>query len=176
MSIGKTMLGRRHVLPSVVSSLTELQIEGTFPSGTYLVTVHHPISSDDGDLEKALYGSFLPVPSKDAFPLVDPAEYDAKKMPGAVVPVKEGKIVLNPGRKRISLKVTSKGDRPIQVNHILRFLLTYLAIRRSDPTIISLKQIHNLNLIALKPMATVSILLPVPLFVSSQETPRPFSW
>jgi urease len=115
MSLGKTMLGRRHVLPSVVSSLTELQIEGTFPSGTYLVTVHHPISSDDGDLEKALYGSFLPVPSKEAFPLVDPSEYEAKKMPGAVVPVKEGKIVLNPGRKRVSLKVTSKGDRPIQV-------------------------------------------------------------
>ena len=115
MSLGKTMLGRRHVLPSVVSSLTELQIEGTFPSGTYLVTVHHPISSDDGDLEKALYGSFLPVPSKEAFALVDSAEYEPKKMPGAVVPVKEGKIVLNKGRKRISLKVTSKGDRPIQV-------------------------------------------------------------
>ncbi len=115
MSLGKTMLGRRHVLPSVVSSLTELQIEGTFPSGTYLVTVHHPISSDDGDLEKALYGSFLPVPSKEEFALVDSAEYEPKKMPGAVVPVKEGKIVLNKGRKRISLKVTSKGDRPIQV-------------------------------------------------------------
>jgi urease len=117
MSIGKTMLGRRHVLPSVVSSLTELQIEGTFPSGTYLVTVHHPISSNDGDLEKALYGSFLPIPSKDAFTLVDPAEYEAEKMPGAIVTVKEGKIVLNPGRKRVSLKVTSKGDRPIQVKY-----------------------------------------------------------
>src|ERR1700749_2708591 len=115
MGIGKTMLGRRHVLPSVVNSLAELQIEGTFPTGTYLVTVHHPISSDDGDLEKALYGSFLPVPSKEAFALVDPADYEAKKMPGAVVPVKDGKIVLNQGRKRISLKVTSKGDRPIQV-------------------------------------------------------------
>ena len=115
MSIGKTMLGRRHVMPSVISTLTELQIEGTFPSGTYLVTVHHPISSDDGDLEKALYGSFLPVPSKDAFALPDPSEYDANKMPGAVIPVKEGKIVLNEGRKRIQLKVTSKGDRPIQV-------------------------------------------------------------
>ncbi|OAP58601.1 urease [Fonsecaea erecta] len=115
MSIGKTMLGRRHVLPSVISTLTELQVEGTFKTGTYLVTVHHPISSDDGDLEKALYGSFLPVPSKDAFPLPDESEYDAKKMPGAVIPVKEGKITLNEGRKRIQLKVTSKGDRPIQV-------------------------------------------------------------
>ena len=116
MSIGKTMLGRRHVQPAVVSTLTELMVEGTFPTGTYLVTVHHPISSDDGDLEKALYGSFLPIPSQDLFSLVDTAEYEPTKMPGAVVVVKEAKnIVLHGGRKRIKLKVTSKGDRPIQV-------------------------------------------------------------
>lgn len=75
MSLGKTMLGRRHVLPSVPATLTELQVEGTFPTGTYLVTVHNPVSSDDGDLEKALYGSFLPVPDKEAFPLAQPDEY-----------------------------------------------------------------------------------------------------
>ena len=115
MSIGKTMLGRRHVQASVVTSLEELMVEGTFPSGTYLVTVHHPISSDDGDLEKALYGSFLPIPPKDLFPLPDPKEYDGHMMPGAVVPVKEGRIVLKEGRKRIKLKIISKGDRPIQV-------------------------------------------------------------
>lgn len=114
MSIGKTMLGRRHVLPSVLSSLTQLMVEGTFPSGTYLVTVHHPIGSEDGDLEKALYGSFLPIPSKDLFPLPDPTEYDRMKMSGAVKTV-EGKITLYEGRKRLKLKVTSKGDRPIQV-------------------------------------------------------------
>ena len=115
MSIGKTMLGRRHVLPSVVTSLAELMVEGTFPSGTYLVTVHHPVSSDDGDLEKALYGSFLPIPSRDLFPLADPEEYEPQKAPGAVFPVKEGRVVMHEGRKRIRLKVTSKGDRPIQV-------------------------------------------------------------
>lgn len=122
MSIGKTMLGRRHVLPSVLSTLVSIQIEGTFTTGTYLVTVHHPISSDDGDLAKALYGSFLPVPSKHAFNLPDLSEYEPEKAPGAVIPVKEGKITLNEGRKRISLKVVSKGDRPIQVwryRHIL---------------------------------------------------------
>ena len=115
MSIGKTMLGRRHVLPSVVSSLAELMVEGTFPCGTYLVTVHHPISSDDGDLEKALYGSFLPIPAKDLFKLPDPKEYDTEKTPGIVVPVKEGKITMKEGRKRMMLKVVSKGDRPVQV-------------------------------------------------------------
>lgn len=115
MSIGKTMLGRRHVLPAVVSSLTELMVEGTFPSGTYLVTVHNPISSDDGDLDKALYGSFLPTPDKDLFPLPNPTEYDDQNMPGNVTLAKEGNIVLRKGRKRIKLKVVSKGDRPIQV-------------------------------------------------------------
>lgn len=115
MSIGKTMLGRRHVLPSVASSLVELQVEGTFPTGTYLVTVHHPISTDDGDLEKALYGSFLPIPPSDAFPLVNPTDYEPGNQPGAVVAVKNSRITLNEGRKRIRLKVMSKGDRPIQV-------------------------------------------------------------
>lgn len=116
MSIGKTMLGRRHVLPSVVATLVELQVEGTFPSGTYLVTVHHPISSDDGDLERALYGSFLPVPHREAFPEPDPDDYLPEKMPGAVIPVKHARVELNDGRKRIRLKVMSKGDRPIQVS------------------------------------------------------------
>jgi len=117
MAIGKTMLGRRHVLPSVVSSLAELMVEGTFPSGTYLVTVHHPISSDHGDLEKALYGSFLPIPDTNLFPLPDPKRYDRRRMPGAVIPVKEGNIIVKGGRRRIKLKVVSKGDRPIQVQH-----------------------------------------------------------
>ena len=42
--------------------VTEVQVEGTFPDGTKLVTVHHPIVAEHGDLELALYGSFLPVP------------------------------------------------------------------------------------------------------------------
>ncbi|GAB7355148.1 hypothetical protein MBLNU459_g5719t1 [Dothideomycetes sp. NU459] len=124
MSLGKTMLGRRHVLPSVVDSLAELQIEGTFPSGTYLVTVHNPISSDDGDLERALYGSFLPIPDKEKFSLAAAEEYEPEKQPGAVVPVKEGRIVLNKDAKRIQLKVVSKGDRPIQVGSHYHFIET----------------------------------------------------
>ncbi|KAE8149654.1 hypothetical protein BDV25DRAFT_172715 [Aspergillus avenaceus] len=122
MSIGKTMLGRRHVLPSVVSTLVELQVEGTFPTGTYLVTVHHPVSSDDGDLEKALYGSFLPIPPADTFPDPNPDDYEPEKMPGAIIPVKHERITLNEGRRRIKLKVMSKGDRPIQVGSHYHFI------------------------------------------------------
>lgn len=114
MSIGATMLGRRHVQPSVTSTLTEIMVEGTFPVGTYLVTVHNPISTNDGSLAKALYGSFLPIPDDALFPMHAESEYEATKMPGALVTVK-GKVVLNEGRRRIKLKVTSKGDRPIQV-------------------------------------------------------------
>jgi urease len=114
MSIGSTMLGRRHVLPSVCTTLTEIMVEGTFPTGTYLVTVHHPIATDDGDLSKALYGSFLPIPDMSMFELPKEEEYSREKQPGAVI-VKSGKIQINEGRKRIRLKVTSRGDRPIQV-------------------------------------------------------------
>ncbi|CAN9112872.1 unnamed protein product [Alternaria alternata] len=126
MSIGTTMLGRRHVQPSVVNSLSALMVEGTFPTGTYLVTVHHPVSTDDGDLEKALYGSFLPVPSNDMFPLPESDVYDDMKQPGAIVAVKgeAGVIKLNEGRKRIKLKVKSMGDRPIQVGSHYHFIET----------------------------------------------------
>ncbi|CAM1504459.1 Fc.00g020500.m01.CDS01 [Cosmosporella sp. VM-42] len=123
MSIGATMLGRRHVMPSVCSTLHEIQVEGTFPSGTYLVTVHNPISSDDGDLRKALYGSFLPVPDEDVFPMAAAEAYEATKQPGAVVTVKS-KVALNENRRRIRLKVTSKGDRPIQVGSHYHFIET----------------------------------------------------
>ena len=124
MSIGTTMLGRRHVLPSVPSTLTELQVEGTFPTGTYLVTVHHPISTTDGNLERALYGSFLPIPSNDLFELPSEGDYEPSQTPGAVVPAADGRIVFNKGRKRIRLQVTSKGDRPIQVGSHYHFIET----------------------------------------------------
>ena len=95
-------------------------VEGTFPTGTYLVTVHSPISSDDGDLAKALYGSFLPIPDMSIFELPKEKEYEATKQPGAVV-IGKGKVGLNKERKQIRLKVTSKGDRPIQVR-LLSFI------------------------------------------------------
>lgn len=125
MSLGTTLLGRRHVLPSVPHTLTELQVEGNFRNGTYLVTVHNPIASDDGDLERALYGSFLPVPEQGKFgwPLEDMSVYEPNAQPGAVVCKKE-RVVLSEGRKRIKLKVTSTGDRPIQVGSHYHFIET----------------------------------------------------
>src|SRR5213595_3897550 len=67
MDLGRTLLGRYQVMDGVPDLVTEVQVEGTFPDGTKLVTVHHPIVADHGDLELALYGSFLPVPDRARF-------------------------------------------------------------------------------------------------------------
>ena len=82
----------------------------------FLVTVHDPICTVDGDLEAALYGSFLPVPSADAFPVINAAEYSREKAPGAIV-VKNDRIRINQGRERVKLRVTNNGDRPVQVRY-----------------------------------------------------------
>ena len=43
MDMGRRMLGRRQVMEGVPEMIHEVQIEGTFPDGTKLVTVHDPI-------------------------------------------------------------------------------------------------------------------------------------
>ena len=115
MHQGTTILGRRHVQPNVVHGLAELMVEGTFPSGTYLVTVHHPIATDDGDLAKALYGSFLPVPGRELFSLPSAEEVEGEGRFGEVRVVKGPRVVLSEGRERRGLRVESVGDRPVQV-------------------------------------------------------------
>src|SRR5580698_9632816 len=42
MDSGRRMLARIHVMAAVPALLAEVQVEGTFPDGTKLVTVHHP--------------------------------------------------------------------------------------------------------------------------------------
>jgi urease subunit gamma len=43
MSLGKTLLGRDQVMEGIPELVQEVQVEATFPDGTKLVTVHHPI-------------------------------------------------------------------------------------------------------------------------------------
>src|SRR5260221_13751101 len=43
MSYGTTLLTRAEVMEGVAEMIPELQVEATFPDGTKLVTVHHPI-------------------------------------------------------------------------------------------------------------------------------------
>jgi urease subunit gamma len=44
MSYGTTLLRRSDVMEGVAEMITEVQVEATFPDGTKLVTVHHPIT------------------------------------------------------------------------------------------------------------------------------------
>jgi urease subunit gamma len=43
MSYGTTLLTRDLVMEGVPEMIDEIQVEATFPDGTKLVTVHHPI-------------------------------------------------------------------------------------------------------------------------------------
>jgi len=43
MSIGPTILPREAVMEGVDDMIGEIQVEGTFPDGTKLVTIHQPI-------------------------------------------------------------------------------------------------------------------------------------
>ena len=43
MGYGATLLQRAEVMEGVAEMIPEIQVEATFPDGTKLVTVHHPI-------------------------------------------------------------------------------------------------------------------------------------
>ena len=43
MSYGSTILTREEVMEGVPELLPDIQVEATFPDGTKLVTVHHPV-------------------------------------------------------------------------------------------------------------------------------------
>jgi urease subunit gamma len=44
MSVGATLLTVDDVMDGVAALIPEIQVEATFPDGTKLVTVHHPIA------------------------------------------------------------------------------------------------------------------------------------
>ena len=44
MESGRSVLTREDVMDGVPEMILEVQVEATFPDGTKLVTVHHPIS------------------------------------------------------------------------------------------------------------------------------------
>src|SRR5580704_13331409 len=95
MSFGSTILTTRDVMPGVAAMLPILQVEGVFPDGTKLVTVHEPIR---------------PAPGAAA----DPLE------PGAIL-AGDGEIELSAGRPRTGVVVINTGDRPIQVGSHYHF-------------------------------------------------------
>jgi urease subunit gamma/beta len=125
MDLGRRILGRVHVMDGVPEMISEVQVEGTFPDGTKLVTIHAPIVLEEVDLTAALYGTFLPVPA--AWTFARSTLAGASDAPGEVL-VAPGTITLNDGRDAIEIVVKSLGDRPIQVGSHYPFAETNRAL------------------------------------------------
>lgn len=103
ISSGSTILTTDDVMSGVAAMLPILQVEGVFPDGTKLVTVHEPIRPSPGAA-------------------ADPLE------PGAITAA-EGEIELSAGRPRASLTVVNTGDRPVQVGSHYHFFEVNKALR-----------------------------------------------
>jgi len=123
MDRGRQLLGHNQVMPGVPEMIYDVQVEGTFPDGSKLVTVHHPIASENGDLKLALHGSFLPVPDVSIFRSVA-----AEPVPGSTE-IRDGEIELNAGRRTVEIPVTNFGDRPIQVGSHYHFIETNASLK-----------------------------------------------
>jgi urease subunit gamma/beta len=124
MDLGRQLLGSEDVADGVPEMIHEVQVEGTFPDGTKLVTVHHPIASACGDRSLALYGSFIesPAPIPVGTAAIATAGAAGEVLAGA------GSVALNDGRETVELAVTNKGDRPIQVGSHYHFVETNRAL------------------------------------------------
>jgi urease subunit gamma/beta len=123
MNLGRQLLGRNQVMSGVPEMIHDVQVEGTFPDGSKLVTVHLPIASENGNLTLALHGSFLPVPDVSVFNSIAD-----EPVPGACE-IKDSEIELNVGRATAEIPVTNLGDRPIQVGSHYHFIETNAALQ-----------------------------------------------
>jgi urease subunit gamma/beta len=123
MDLGRQLLGRSDVAEGVAEMIDEVQVEGTFPDGTKLVTVHHPIVAEHGDRSLALYGSFLAAAGTAADR--PPIALDG---PAGEVLTAHGELTLNADRAAVQMEVANRGDRPIQVGSHYHFVETNRAL------------------------------------------------
>ena len=123
MDKGKKLLGLSDVMSGVADMIDEVQVEGTFPDGTKLVTVHQPICNENGSEELALYGSGL---TRNA--TVSSPDNACCGNPGETM-VENTEIILNEDRNGISLTVTNMGDRPVQVGSHYPFFETNSSLK-----------------------------------------------
>jgi urease subunit gamma/beta len=122
MDKGKQLLGFADVMDGVAGMIHEVQVEGTFPDGTKLVTVHRPICRESGDPALALHGSGF---TRSAAPAAGTAE---SVVPGELL-IADGELELNAGRKAVEIQVMNTGDRPVQVGSHYPFFETNRALR-----------------------------------------------
>ena len=123
MDKGKQFLGVDDVMQGVADMVDEVQIEGTFPDGTKLVTVHHPICNENLHNGLALYGSGLTKALQSIT-----VDNSMATTPGKIETPSE-LLVLNAGRESLSLEVINTGDRPIQVGSHYLFAETNVALK-----------------------------------------------
>lgn len=91
MQQGRQVIAADQVMDGVAALVPEVQMEATFPDGTKLVTIHHPISLENTTL----------VPGEIQGPDDD--------------------IEINAGRPVTTLRVENTGDRPVQVGSHYHF-------------------------------------------------------
>jgi urease subunit gamma/beta len=96
IGFGSTILNMNDVMPGVADLMPMLQVEATFPDGTKLVTVHDPIRP--GKLQNEA----------------------TAVVPGEII-TPDGDIELNAGRRKVTIKATNTGDRPIQIGSHYHF-------------------------------------------------------
>lgn len=92
---GSTILTTDDVMTGIAAMMHIIQVEGVFPDGTKLITVHEPI--------RPARGSAADI-----------------ELPGAITAL-PGTLELNDGRPRLTLKATNTGDRPVQIGSHFHF-------------------------------------------------------
>ena len=97
VSLGSELLSTDDVMPGVARLMPMVQVEGMFPDGAKLVTVHEPIRPGTQSVadEPAVHAGEIITPDED--------------------------IELNVGRRRELVAVRNTGDRPVQVGSHLHF-------------------------------------------------------
>lgn len=96
MARGSTLLTTDDVMAGVAEMLEVLNVEAMFPDGAKMITVHQPIRPG----AKAV---------------------DAGAPRAGEIIAADGAIELNAGRRRVMLRVTNTGDRPVQVGSHYHF-------------------------------------------------------
>lgn len=91
MQQGRQVLAANQVMDGVAALVPEVQMEATFPDGTKLVTIHHPISLEETTM----------IPGEIQGP--------------------DDKIEINAGRPVTTLRVENAGDRPVQIGSHYHF-------------------------------------------------------
>ncbi|HVI27655.1 urease subunit gamma [Hansschlegelia sp.] len=98
MEAGAHVVTADQCMDGVAEMIHDIQVEATFPDGTKLVTVHHPIQGEASELSA---GEVIPAP---------------------------GEIELNAGAEAVTVTVANTGDRPIQVGSHYHFAETNPAL------------------------------------------------